>query len=501
MPFPGGKIAPALLLRSANKIVELPSASIVVTGYAPNFEVAAGLGQYEPSGSWVTHIDGFLIYSRDGKNWNAADGTFSNITSYRGGIIGGKYIFLGNTGNAVTKVDSIATPTFETDAGGDGIGQCQWIAIDASDNAVARTTTQLRTSSNGILWVDHDIDKPANWSDIVGGHFAYSPTAGLFIACGSSTNFTIPDGYFTSANRTSWTQRTFPIDWTATGQNGNHDWFVDNGSIALMCMQMGGAIYSSTDLITWVLRNTTGLILGGVAWNEQLGAWYVITTNTGDAKVQKSTDGITWSNVVGNNLGTIMNSGGLAVDPVTGLMYCSHTSNNENYLIGDTAVTEDGITWVSRYPRAGIDVNHVVGKYGPVVDETITITPDPIVIADAQIGGARSFCRLITRSDGTIDRQLVSGVTEIGKWPAGAADSLAPVGREVKLDQISGDTLNFGTSALGVWAASHQDKLWGYDVTLGTLSGTFTLRYRDAITLVEDTNGGVAVSLSASSVA
>ena len=462
----------------------------------------AELGLYEPSGTWVVHVDNAFGFSRDGKNWDFIEplGAFYGAPN-QGDVMDGKYIYIGvDISSDVLKADTIATPDFESDAGGDGPGLCVWIAVGPT-SAVARTTTQLRTSANGILWTDEDASAPADWSDISGGPFRYSSTASLWIACGSEGSAIGEwDHYWTSSSGTSWTKRTFPVDFEGGG--ANHDWFVDNGSIAIMCLYHG-RIYSSTDLINWTLRATIGSNIIGAIWNPILGAFYAIVHSfTADEKVQRSTDGITWADVVDNDLGDIIASGQIACDPVTGLMYVNKTSTSISYNTADSAVSEDGVSWFPRWARGGNFMQHVPGKYGPVIDETLTITPDPITISDSQSAPTTSEAMLIVQNDTTIDESTTDGgLVNIGKWPTGAEGSISPAGREVKLVQNTGDALNDpGTpAALNTWLSAHQQRRWGYSVASGSLSGTFTLSVRDKITLIEDTNGGVAVSISATS--
>lgn len=48
MPFPGGKIAPALLLRSNPQIVQLPSGGIILTAYPPTVDNVSDPSFFDP---------------------------------------------------------------------------------------------------------------------------------------------------------------------------------------------------------------------------------------------------------------------------------------------------------------------------------------------------------------------------------------------------------------------------------------------------------------------
>lgn len=523
-PLPSGNIAPALLVpHIASKAALLPSATLAFAAFAPTIVVTSGeiselpfaaltftafpptvdniaLDPLEPSGSWVTKEDQFLVFSRDGKNWDrvAYIGSSNWNTSYYWDHDGSDLVLLSvDISSDSFKTDDKGIPDFSQSSGGDGIGLCQWIA--KGPGWVARTTTQLRTSTDGILWVDEDSSAPANWSTVTGGLFRWSPFASLFVAFGNSLN-TNKDQYFTSANGTSWTQRTFPVDWTRNGQGGNIDWFVDDGSggdIALMGLG-DGRIYSSTDLISWTLRHTAGVTLSGLAWNPVLGAFYAAVSDSSPNNLISSSDGITWATVAGNNLSDHITAGQISVDPSTGLMYIELAQTSTDFS-GTAAVSINGIAWSVRYPRSGNSMGHVPFKLGPVISDVLTISVDPITISDSQSAPTTSLARLFSRNDCTLDEQTTTGgISQIGTWAVEGVDGLNTTGREVRLEQLTGDTLTF-SSGLDTWLVMNFDKNWGYQIASGTLTGTFTLRFRDRITLVEDTNSGVLLTLTASS--
>jgi len=75
MPFPGGKIAPALLLRSDLQVSQLPSANIALTAYAPTFENAPPTTFTDPSG-WT------LVGEWDTRDGTGIDGDLSSIDAY-----------------------------------------------------------------------------------------------------------------------------------------------------------------------------------------------------------------------------------------------------------------------------------------------------------------------------------------------------------------------------------------------------------------------------------
>lgn len=471
----------------------------------------APLGPLEPTGTWFATVDNEVVYSRDGKNWQrTAYGGGGFDTSYRWEEGDGTMALLAVDINGESfKMNNQGVPDFSLSAGGAGPGNTQWIA-HGSLGWVARTTTQLRLSGDAINWSDNDASAPVNWSDINGGQFKYMSTAGLYMSMGSTFNAGgDEDQYWTSANRTTWTQRTFPVNWTANGQGGNVDWLVEDvapgvqsgGTIMVMGMQIGGAIYSSTDGINWTLRYTNGANMTGLCWNEAEGAFYATFFQTNPDNLVRSTDGITWTAVNPNNLDTFLSNGQLACDPVKNLMYCTSTSTSSAFSTNDTAVSDDGgTTWSARWGIGGRWWGHVNFKVGPVIDESLVIDPaGPILVADAQANPTDSFARFTVRRDCTLDQQTTSGgIVQLGWWTnVQAEDWLNSYGREVRVDQLSGPALNFNTggAAVNVWQPITADKAFGYRETgFGVLLGTFTVRFRDSITLVESAPVNLTIS-------
>lgn len=449
---------------------------------------------FEPSGTWFAKVGNDISYSKDGKNWATQAFGFVN-TSYQQDVdASGDLLFIGVNGSSSSlKSNNKAIPSWSGDIS--GLANTQWVCRGPG-SWNARTTIQLRTSADGITWTDNDASIPANWSSISGGQHRYSPTAGLYISCGSTFSIGFLDQYFTSANGLSWTQRTFPTNWTANGQTGV-DWFIDNGSIALMALE-DGRIYSTTDCINWTLRFTAGTFLIGICWNPILGAFYASIFAANPNNLIRSTDGITWTAVAGNDLDSLLNSGQIMCDPVTGLMLCNTTSSTaSSFQTTDCAVTTDGVNWFPRWARSGRWLQHVPGKYGPDISDVLAITPDPINVTEIK-AVVDAFARLISRSDNTIDQQTQDGgIAQIGQWSVEGLNGLNPNGREVRLDQLTGDPLNFGTATLNAWVSPGSDRIWGYRVQTdpGILEGTFNLRYRDKITLVESNT--VPVTLKA----
>ena len=485
----GGAFAPAQVKTG----YELGNVNFLITPPA--------LSQFEPTGSWVMSVDNFLVFSKDGKNWGRDDFIASTSwnTNFRWEEGQGTIVLLASFVVADSfKLATPETPSWIGSSGGSGLGQTLWIAFGPA-GWVTRTTGQLRTSSDAITWTDEDASIPANWFSINGGQFKFSPTAGLYMALGSTFSAGFLDQYFTSSNRVSWTQRTFPANWTANGQGGAVDWLVDNGSILLCGLRTSGDIYSSTDGINWTLRHTGSALLTGLAFNPIEGAFYAVFSDTNPNNLKRSTDGITWAAVSPNDLNSIIQDGQIACDTGKNLMWVARTSNSSIFRTIDGAVSDDGgVTWFPRWSRGGQWHGFVPFNIGVDISDVLTISVDPINVSDARSTPTLAFARIINRSDNTIDEQTsLGGIVEIGTWSVEGLDGLNPSGREVRLDQLTGPALNFGTATVNAWIAASSQRLWGYSTTLGSITGTFTLRYRDSITLVE--SNAVPVSLTATS--
>ncbi len=444
--------------------------------------------EYEPSGSWIRQEDTDLVFSNDGRNWQRV-AFAANQNPYRAALDvaqsafpGNDIVLIGQNGSTVSyKMNNKSIPNFLTDSG--NLGNCIWIAKDGGPVWVARTTSVLRTSSNGIDWTTQT--EPTNWSTALPGWFGYLPTAGVYISTGQTGNVTAPARYFTSANGIAWTQRTFPVNWTGNATTVV-DWIVDNGSIILAALS-DGRIYSSTDAINWTLRATFGANLSGICWSPALGKFFAVLFLTVPANLKQSTDGITWSDTPGNNLQSFLSSSGLTADPVKPLMLADGVQGNGTAFNfqGQAAYSVDGVTWVRRDVRFGRWPQHAPFKIGPA-PPVPEIDLTNIVINDAAASPTQVIAGLTVRRDNSIDEQTTSGgIVQLGWWTSFLAiDTFNPGNCEVRLDW-AGDAFNFGTvPPTDTWIGMTTDRAWRYR-TAGTGpqtlsgSGTLRVRYRD----------------------
>jgi len=458
--------------------------------------------EYEPSGSWIRQEDQFLVFSNDGRNWDRV--LFAaNENPYRAALDvpqyafpGGDIVLIGQNGSTQSyKMANKAIPNFTP---GVNLGNAIWIAKDGGGLWVARTTSVLRTSANGVDWITQTA--PVDFASALPGWFGYLPTAGLYISTGQSGNVTQPARYFTSANGISWTTRTFPVNWPGNGGT-SPDWVVDNGSVILIGLT-DGRIYSSTDAINWTLRATFGATCAGLCWSPALNKFYASLFLANPNNLQSSPDGITWTAVAGHNLDDFRISSGLTADPVKPLLLADGgQANTVGFdFTGQAAYSVDGILWVRRDVATGKWPQHAPFKIGPAPPEP-SFNIGSITVSDVAITPTQVIAGLAMRRDNSITEQTTSGgILDLGFWSSFNAENTFNAGNcETRLDW-TGDAFNFGTvPPINTWIPMGTgDKSWRYRTAgLGPQilsgSGTLRIRYRDT----QEEKGSIAVSVTA----
>lgn len=264
---------------------------------------------YNGSNQYVVGGDnGWLLTSTDGNSWT---GRYSGVPMTINGVfyLNGNYIGIGGNGlnnNLVTSADGI-TWTVRTAASGAVFNAA---AHGASTYVIVGTSVQystdlatwtvatgfplqtandviyanglfvgvggsgtVATSADGITWTSRSAGS-TQFNRII-----YSNS--LFVVIGNSGTI------YTSADGVTWTLRTSNVA-------GNLNDVVWNGSI-FCAVGASGVITTSSDGITWTARTPgdTTVTLMSVVWS---GTRFVVT-NTTNAGVWTSTDGISWSKV------------------------------------------------------------------------------------------------------------------------------------------------------------------------------------------------------------
>lgn len=300
---------------------------------------AGGFGFNKPQGGleylWLTtgQDTGNNYYFLTSSSTTGATGTWTARTSSFGTNFifdvasNGKnlYVAVGTAGTLATSPDGITwtqrTSSFGTSTitnvayGSDGY----WVAVGDAG--------KLATSTDGITWTQRTSGITSNINVVAYG-------ASLWIYGGSSSGTmrtaTDPTG--------TWTSRTSTI---SDGIEYVYYWPEQLTWVAGAETGTTGALASSTNGTTWTARNSAISDAGiGVASNStnMVTGWYDLFS--GKYKVQKSTNGTSWTQTVGGSTGS------------NGILY-SFSSDNLGTLAmiaggGNAFTSTDGSTWTDR---------------------------------------------------------------------------------------------------------------------------------------------------------
>jgi hypothetical protein len=465
---------------------------------------------------------GEVSFSNDGRNWQRADyvdSTFWNTS--RAWVFG--------AGNMVLPAFDVFGLTFKmtntnpveftpsnpppSDPEPDEVND-EWtpaILLSHGFGGFSGTSVgTIRSSGDAEDW-NEELPIPAGFADSGLGPQTWMPEVGLHIRLGQGEFAASPGAYWVSGNGKGWSQHLFAEHFS---DQPSIDSLRGNGTdVIVVGLAHNGRIYRSLDGVNWSLRYDPfpEEVVGSIVWNPQAnngaGAFFAVMGGQQGGNpnnLRTSPDGIFWNPVDPNDLPI---SGELAVDPLKNLMICRGSSSSSEPRFspgGNWMSDDDGETWKEFADRSGGFCVQIPLQIGPVVDETVFIDTGAIVISEIRSdpNNVRAQLNLPGSNDNGANRvnanKILGGNGQLlGLWAA-FQDSLNPWYYEYRLDRISGDAFNQGTSAIDTWLPGESGRTWGYFLSSGVETLTFsgTLRIRDKETLVE--SNAVSVSITAS---
>ncbi|NOR35866.1 MAG: hypothetical protein GQ577_03880 [Woeseiaceae bacterium] len=386
---------------------------------------------------------------------------------------------------------------------------------------VGKGTVTLKRSGDAKNWDDEAgiEDPPSNWTKIGQGVLKFMPevgVSGLFLALGSTPAINNA-GYWTSGpSGKGWSEHLFPEDFSAQGANDWVDWLVGNGDsadpILVIGLENNGRIYRSVDGVNWVMRFDPFPAQGlhSITWNPQArngaGAFFATMTllDGNPENLLTSRDGLFWSPVDPNNLP----DGGfsLASDANKNLMIARQSTSqfDPEFKNGGTWMSDDdGHSWKEFADRSGGFVTFLDQKIGPVIDETVLIQTDAIVVSDARADPTTASVSLFINAFNADSANLIRGSTSRGVvlgvfWAIEQferrADTLNPFYYQIRLDG-SGDAFVAFSEPINEWVDFDTTVSWGYLLNSGVDSKSFTgtIRIREKETLVESNSVPVLI--------
>lgn len=231
--------------------------------------------------------------------------------------------------------DGDTVPYTETSVAAKHIAGNGSIFIALNDSAAFSSTDGITWSAETPTWAAVELDM-VHWDS----------NTSLFYAFEAAT-----DKYHTSPDGMAWTQRTFPI----TDNNGANETFLrrsmaTNGSITVVYNIVSRTIYSTTDGISWTLRDTLGGAgFGGqVVYAASLGRFVAISNFR---QTFESTDGITWVQTINDLVSkgfSSLNGISLAWSPVVNRFVVLAHQFTQGATTDRVATSDDGITWTLR---------------------------------------------------------------------------------------------------------------------------------------------------------
>lgn len=195
---------------------------------------------------------------------------------------------------------------------------------------------KIQTSPDGINWTARVAPSLTMQYKSV----CYSPSLGLFVACGNSNSVGAGNSFATSPDGITWTARTGPqaADWSGVA------WSATNGVFVAVCNDSAAKTFaaaSSTDGITWTGRTGLTGTWNSICWFEALG-FFIAVSDGGSNKIMTSPTGTTWTT---RTEPAVESWVAVAAAPVASLAV-AHSSTGSGI-----AMSSAGTTWTQRTAR------------------------------------------------------------------------------------------------------------------------------------------------------
>jgi hypothetical protein len=280
------------------------------------------------NGSIYVGVAGSSIFSStDGIFWTSRpSGVASTINSVI--FANSLFVVVSNNGTIVTSTDGItwtvrpvpphfsAAPILTSAAFGAGL----WVVVGSNGYII--------TSPDGITWTQQStpLGGGINFNTVIFG--------GTTFVVGT-TNNTRFEGVLYSTDAINWTVRTLTVSTSVSNLSYQNSLFI---------LAAGNALYSSTDGITWTLRNTFGSTVNSLVYNAGL-SLYIAGVATA---VTTSPDLVTWTT--------------RATSPGSVLCVANLTSGLVAVgSLGAFLTSTNGIAWTQRFDQSIQTLNYVFG--------------------------------------------------------------------------------------------------------------------------------------------
>lgn len=275
------------------------------------------------TGLWlIVGSDNYIATSTDtGATWtsrNSAVVPTSTISWNAACWTGSQFVVVGSDGRIITSSDGISWVAQTS-----GVSSELLSIAHSGSNYVAVSTSDILTSSNATSWSAASLP---NGIDILYGVFWENSK---FIASGRN------DVIESSDNGSTWTQTLVSLDNTTVTYSSSLDIYVMMGNSGLTSSNL--YYYTSTDGISWTLRNTSAAAgsvnIYDVKWHAT-DAIFVAVGSGGT--IITSTNGTTW---------TARTSG------TSSALYCSfYDESSEDIIVGgaaDVLYSTTGTSWTA----------------------------------------------------------------------------------------------------------------------------------------------------------
>lgn len=302
-------------------------ASIYTSLYANNTYLIAGEA-------------GFLNTSTDGLTWSSR---LSNFTTFIRGLAygNGVYVAVGDSGYLSSSTNGVTWTTRSADWSGTfpaTASLLRTVIFDGSKFITGGARGILATSTDGITWVSRMSNN---------GTVTVTPSGGGYNGATYG-----PSGYLVAGQSGFASKSTDGITWypvnVKLGLNNLYAARYLNGIYIVCGTSLQSGISTSTDLITWTTRATTGISSGtGIDISYGNGIYTIVASSM---NIFTSTDLVTWT----SRVSTFTSADIYATEYGAGVFVAAGAH-------GQLSTSTDGITWVTRasnsYPGSSASAN------------------------------------------------------------------------------------------------------------------------------------------------